>query len=317
MAQEGDQVGHLPRARKVDVRGGELVVAAGGGRVEDAQRGRDHGGYLAVGEVEEEALVPRPAGVGAACFLPPVLAHLTEDLGLAQEPGKAHVGGEPVEGADHVRVLHVVGVLVRHPFGVGEDGADGGAMAPDRGFVAADRLKGKDVFGGKVTFSGRVGCQAPGCARGIDIDELLLFFRAWRFGEYGALLVRQQRSSAVVQVLLVETHDFNVVGLGKGFDEGPCRVKGPCLGVCDDPFDCGRKVRITLDEMLTDLLGISGPRRGQVLEMVLVDGRLPLVQEFERAREAASIQLEFVQERPDVLVVLVIVGVDGAMSDQI
>lgn len=121
--------------------GGELLGCSGRG-VEQAKGSSDERRNFAVREAEEETLLLRPGVAGVVALL-----DVAEKLRLGLQPRETEVGRQRVHGTDHIGVLQVPGVLVRHPLSISEDGADLRAFAGDGAFVAAELLQTNDVEG--------------------------------------------------------------------------------------------------------------------------------------------------------------------------
>ena len=154
------------RGPYVDVVGRELLCRARR-RVEQSKGSRDERRNLPVGETKEEALVLRPGITRVIALL-----DVTKDLGLCLQPREAKVGRQRVHRANHVGVLQVPGVLIGHPLGVGEDGADVRSLAGDGAFVATQLLQANDVEGSQ--FKGHEGPKTLRDAFAVDLDELIL-----------------------------------------------------------------------------------------------------------------------------------------------
>lgn len=309
VAEEGDQICHAPRTSPVDVIRGELLRRVGRG-VKKPQRGSDERGHLAMRKPQEEALVLRPRAPRVLPFL-----DIAEELGLGLQPGEAEVGGERVHGADHVGVLEVPGVLVRHPLCVGEDAADGGALARDGALVAAQLLQADDVEGRQL--EGHVGLQPLGDALAVQRDELVLLFRAGGLGEVVAGLVGDEGFHGAVYVL-GDADDLDGVVVREGGDEVLRRVEGARLLVGEDALRVGDEVRVAAEQVLSNVVRVDCARGRQLLQPVLEHGRLPLRHEGQRPGPfPVAVLLEFEEEGLDELVIFVVVGINGAVTHNV
>lgn len=309
VAEERDQIRHAPRPCPIDVIRGELLRGVGRG-VEQPQRGGDERGYLAMREAQEEALVLGPSTPGVVPLL-----DVAEEFGLGLQPGEAEVGGERVHGADHVGVLQVPGVLVGHPFGVGEDAANGGALAGDGAFVAAELLQADHVEGGEL--EGHVWLQALGDALAVQLDEPVLLLCAGCLGEVVAGLVGDQGLHGAVDVL-GDADDLDGVVVREGGDEVLRRVEGARLLVGEDALRAGDEVGVAVEQVLSYVVRVDGARGRQFLQPVFEHGRLPLRHEGHRPGPfAVAVLLKFEEERLDELLIFVVVGINGAVADNV
>lgn len=76
-------------------------------------------------------------------------------------------------------------------------------------------------------------------------------------------------------------------------------------------------MRVALQQVGADFRGIAFASRGDVFQSILQDRRRPLVEELQATRETAAVLLDLEQQGLDVLLVLVVVGVDRSVAHQV
>lgn len=185
-------------------------------------------------------------------------------------------------------VFHVPGVFVGHPLSISEQRTHGRTLAFDGRFVTAYRLEGEDVLGSEIVLLWSEWGHALRNRWSVDIQEFGLFFVTRRFGEGRTGFVRKERSSSIIEVLLVETNELDLIGVGERFDEGTSCIVSSCFSVCYDTFHSMYKIRVSLDEVVANLFGIISARGSKVFQVILVDGRLPAIEKFEGSRKAST-----------------------------
>jgi len=308
MTQERDEVAHLPRARPVDVISGELLRSVGR-RVEKTKCGSDKRRDFSVRETEEETLFIRPAVTRRI-----MLFDMRKELRLRLQPRKTEVRTQRVQRTDHVRVLQIPRVFIRHPLRVCEQRADGAAIALDGGFVAAQHLEADDVA--RSQFERRVGGEAVGDGRAVEVDDFLLLLRPGFLREVLAGFVGDEGFHAAVCVFCY-ADDVDVGGLGEGFDEVGGGVVGSALFVGEDAGCVGHEVVVALQEVLAYCFRVHGAGGCQFLQSIFQDWGLPLLHEGQWAGPSIAVCLELPQERLDVFFIFVVVGVDSAVADDV
>lgn len=130
-----------------------------------------------MGEAQEETLA-------VVCFVLQTaggrgmvgVVELGEQCGGDVEPWEPEVRAQWVAVSDHVLVLEVPGIFVRHPFRVGEDVADLAPLLRDCRFVAAELLEAYNVVCYEVEWCVRVESLDDG--GGVVINESFQLFIA-------------------------------------------------------------------------------------------------------------------------------------------
>jgi hypothetical protein len=282
VTQEWNQVAHSPSTSPVDTVGREFFSSAGRA-VENTQSSRNKWRYLAMSERQEEALSLRPTSTSRRVFV------FIKKRNLSLQPREAQVRRKRVERADHVRVAKIPGVLVRHPFSIGEDAADWAAFALDGRLITAQRLQCNDILVCElecgVVFETL--CDR-GCVVGDEFCHLLL---AGLLGKRRAGFVRHNSIHASVDVPQ-NPNDLDILSIRERTRERNSSVVSARLLVRKNALGRRDQMRVALHQVFTDLLGIVLSSRCNILKPVLQNRRGPLVQESQAAGEATTVLLD-------------------------
>lgn len=208
-------------------------------------------------------------------------------------------------------VTQIPSIFVCHPLSVSEDGANGTALAFNGRLVAAKRLQSENIVIAQLERC--IIFETLRYCRRVVGHELLHFVLAWSLRESGTGLVRDECIHASVHIL-GDSDNLDILRMGKSLGERNRSVIRSRFLIRKDALDRRNEMRVSLQQMATDLLSIAFSGRCNILEGVFQNRRCPFVQKFQRAFESTAVLLNLEEQRLYVFLVFVVVCVDRGVA---